>query len=66
MSDEAEVDVTRWYTGPEVAAMFGVTPQYIGKLREAGRLTGVQRGRGWFYSSETIEEYRRSREKQDN
>ena len=55
--DRMDTDVVRWYTGPEAAKALGITPQRVSQLRLLGRLAGVQRGKTWFYSHETIDGY---------
>jgi hypothetical protein len=56
-------DITRWYTGPETAKIFGVSPQRVGQMRKEGKVAGVQRGKGFFYSQETIDRYLASRQR---
>lgn len=63
-TDMVATDITRWYTGPEAARILGVTPQRVGQMREEGKLTGVQRGKGFFYSQETIDRYLEKRQSQ--
>lgn len=55
--EQMDTDVIRWYTGPEAARELGISPQRVSQLRLLGRLSGVQRGKTWFYSQETISGY---------
>lgn len=53
-------DISRWFSGPELAQQLGITPQRVSQLRLQGRLTGaVERGGRWFYPAEAAQEYNR-------
>jgi len=56
----AVADLSKWYSGPELAAKLGITPQRVSQLRLQGRLTGaIERGGRWFYPAEALQEYNR-------
>ena len=53
-------DISKWYTGPELAQQLGISQQRVGQLRRAGRLPGaIERGGTWFYPVEAVRDYNR-------